>query len=89
MPPPRRSRHSARLWATWIEGNSSATKVKTLSAVVHADASILSSPFAGQITGADGIRREAARFWSMMVPGLLVLLDQLQCMEVLGLIAEG
>jgi uncharacterized protein DUF5677 len=62
---------------------------KTGSAVLHVDASILSTPFVGQLVGLDGVARDASRFWNMMIPGMLVAYDQFQCMEVLSFLLLG
>jgi Family of unknown function (DUF5677) len=57
---------------------------RTASAVVHADASLLSTPFSGQIKGSDGRLLDARRFWMLAIPAYMVTLDQLQSMEVLS-----
>ncbi len=62
---------------------------KTGSAVLHVDGSLLSSPFTGHLVGLDGVPREVSRFWSMVIPGMLVAFDQFQCMEVLSYLVES
>ncbi len=62
---------------------------KTGSAVLHVDASVLSTPFVGQLVGIDGVARDVSRFWNMVIPGMLVAYDQCQCMEVMSFLLES
>lgn len=65
---------------------------RTASAVIHGDASVISSPFTGAMVGADGIPREARLFWEMSIPAYLSACDIVQAYEIVaacGLDCEG
>ena len=56
---------------------------RTGSSPVHADGSMLGPPFWGKVKGLDGVERNAASFWSLLIPAYLAAYDSLQWYEAL------
>ena len=53
------------------------------SSPVHGDASMLGTPFWGPLKGLDGVERDSASFWRLLIPSNLAAYDSLQCYEAL------